>query len=183
MGTLPVPDRPNANPAAAAGLHRRMSSSAFHAVVYGPVRTRRMGHSLGINPAPSSRAECGPECVYCRTGVPESTPIVARPNQLPSAGVIVTSAARRIIELSKAGEKLDTIAVSGNGDPTKHPNLLEITENLRDLRNKWYPKAELCLLSDGSSLETADTRRSLQIYDKPILRFEWGTLKRRIGLS
>src|SRR5262245_3164360 len=120
-----------------------MAQAAFHSVVYGPTKSRRLGHSLGINPVPSSRESCEATCVYCLKGTPDGVPILSRANQLPSAGVIVTSAARRIIELSKAGEKIESITVAGNGDPTKHTNLLEIAENLRDLRNKWFNKASL----------------------------------------
>ena len=71
----------------------------------------------------------------------------------------------------------DSIVLSGNLDPTRHHQLLTITENLRDLRNKWFPKADLAILTDGSNLEPADNRRALQISDMPILRFEWGTVK------
>lgn len=152
-------------------------TSAFHSIVYGPVKSRRLGQSLGINPVPTSREDCDPSCIYCQKGTPDTVPILSRSNQQPSAGVIVTSAARRIIELSKAGEKLESIVVSGNGDPTTHPNLLEVTENLRDLRNKWFPKAQLALLSESENLEADEVRRALRIYDRPILRFEWATAK------
>ena len=154
-----------------------MPNAPFHSVVYGPLKTRRLGTALGINPVPTATAECPPECIFCRTGQADAVPIVARVNSVPSAGVIVTAAARRIIGMSKASEKIDCIVVSGNLDPSRHPQLLTITENLRDLRNKWFPKADLAILTDGSNLEPADHRRALQIYDLPILRFEWGTQK------
>lgn len=154
-----------------------MPNAPFHSVVYGPIKTRRLGTILGINPVPTATDECGPDCVFCKTGQADAVPIIARANAVPSAGVIVTAAARRIIGMSKAGEKIDCIAISGNQDPTRHPQLLTITENLRDLRNKWFPKADLALLTDGSNLEPADHRRALQIYDLPILRFEWGNAK------
>ena len=154
-----------------------MSTAPFHAVVYGPLKTRRLGIALGINPVPTATAECMPDCVFCKTGQADAVPIVARVNSVPSAGVIVTAAARRIIAMSKASEKLECIVISGNLDPTRHHQILTITENLRDLRNKWFPKADLAILTDGSNLEPADHRRALQIYDLPILRFEWGTVK------
>jgi len=147
-----------------------------HSVVYGPVRTRRLGNSLGVNPVPSTRDGCPPDCVLCQSGLPEGVPILSRANQMPSAGVVVTTAARKIIELSKAGEKLDSIVLGGDGDPVRHPALLEITENLRDLRNKWFPKADLCLISDSEFPDEVNTH-ALSIFDKPILRFEWGTAK------
>jgi wyosine [tRNA(Phe)-imidazoG37] synthetase (radical SAM superfamily) len=154
-----------------------MSNAPFHSVVYGPLKTRRLGTALGINPVPTATGTCPPDCVFCKTGQADAVPIVARVNSVPSAGVIVTAAARRIIGMSKASEKIDCIVLSGNLDPTRHHQLLTITENLRDLRNKWFPKADLAILTDGSNLEPADHRRALQIYDMPILRFEWGTVK------
>jgi wyosine [tRNA(Phe)-imidazoG37] synthetase (radical SAM superfamily) len=154
-----------------------MTNSPFHSVVYGPIKTRRLGIALGINPVPTATGNCAPDCVFCKTGQADAVPIVTRINSAPSAGVIVTAAARRIIGMSKASEKLECIVISGNQDPTRHHQLLTITENLRDLRNKWFPKADLAILTDGTNLEPADHRRALQIYDMPILRFVWGTLK------
>lgn len=154
-----------------------MANAAYHAIVFGPVKSRRLGISLGINPTPSSREQCPPNCVFCQKGTADSVPILARANQLPSAGVIVTSAARKIIEMQKAGEKLESVTVVGNQDPTMHPNLLEIVENLRDLRNKWFPKADLSLLSESTGLGSDEVRRALRVFDRPILRFEWGTQK------
>ena len=154
-----------------------MTSPPLHAVVYGPWKNRRYGPTLGVNPCPTQTGECPPGCVICEHGLADTVPILTRTHQRPSSGVVVTSAARKIIELSKAGEKVKTILVAGRADPTLHPNLKEITENLRDLRNKWFPKAALCLHTRGEGLDAADTRRALLIYDKPVVRFEWGTTK------
>jgi wyosine [tRNA(Phe)-imidazoG37] synthetase (radical SAM superfamily) len=154
-----------------------MANAAYHSIVYGPVKSRRLGSSLGINPVPSSRESCDSTCLYCQKGTSDSVPILSRTNQAPSAGVIVTSAARRIIEMSKAGEKLDSVTVAGNCDPTLHPSLLEIAENLRDLRNKWFPKADLSLISDSTNVGPDEVRRALRVFDRPILRFEWPSQK------
>ena len=154
-----------------------MSTAPYHPVVFGPYKSRRVGQSLGINPTPSPRGACPKDCVYCAGADPTTGPIINRISQAPSAGVIVTSAARRIMGMSKGGEKLACITLSGNNEPTTHPNLLEITENLRDLRNKWFPKAKLCLLSDTPHLDTPDLSHAIEIYDFPVLRFEWGSAK------
>jgi len=153
-----------------------MSTAPYHPVVFGPYKSRRFGQSLGINLAPSPREDCPKDCVYCEG--PDSTgPIINRVSQAPSAGVIVTSAARRIIEMSKGGDKLACITLAGNNEPTMHASLLEITENLRALRNKWFPKAKLCLMSDIPYQDTPDLVHALEIYDRPVLRFEWGSAK------
>ena len=154
-----------------------MTLVPYHSIVYGPLKTRRLGTGLGINPVPSPRTDCGPDCIYCKTGSADAVPIISRVKATPSSGVIVTSIARRVIELHRAGDKLESFTVAGNQDPTMHPNLLAISENLRDLRNKWYPKAKLCLISDCEALTCPELRALCTIYDQPIFRFEWGTAK------
>ena len=154
-----------------------MTTAPYHAIVYGPIKSRRLGLSLGINPTPTPREACPPGCLFCEKGAADTVPIISRVRGIPSAGVVVTSVARRVIEMSKAGEKLDSITVAGNGDPTLHPALMEISQNLSDLRNKWFPKADLCLISNSRSLASNDLRHTVNKYDQPILRFEWGTAK------
>jgi len=158
-------------------------SNGYHSVVYGPVKSRRLGLSLGINPVPGPREGCPSPCVFCDTGTPDGEPVLSRAGKLPSAGVVVTAAARRIIELSKAGEKVASITVAGNGDPTLHPRIQEITENLRDLRNKWFPKADLCLISRAPVFEVPGLAHALSIYDKPIFEFSWGSAKTYTALT
>jgi hypothetical protein len=152
-------------------------SATLHAIVYGPFRSQRHGSTLGINPVPNTREECPPECPMCTHGIADTVPILTRPGQRPTPGVVVTCAARKIIELSKAGEKVSTILVAGVDDPTNHPQLMEITENLRSLRDKWFGKAVLAIQTGGIGLAASDPRRALFLYDKPIVRFEWGTPK------
>lgn len=154
-----------------------MTTAPYHSIVYGPVKSRRLGTSLGINPTPTPREDCPQPCVICDKGARDTVPIISRVRGIPSAGVVVTSVARRLIEMSKAGEKLDSITVVGNGDPTLHPALMEISQNLSDLRDKWFPKADLCLISNSRSLAAVDLRHTVNKFDKPILRFEWGTAK------
>lgn len=128
---------------------------ALDQLVRGPERCGSLGSCLLIEPT-------------CST---------LRRNQFPSQALIVTNAARRLIELSKAGDKLQHIVVLGEKDPTLHPDFRAISENLRELRNKWFPRTALCLLSDANALDRPDVRIALSIYDKPILRLEAGTQK------
>jgi wyosine [tRNA(Phe)-imidazoG37] synthetase (radical SAM superfamily) len=152
-------------------------SSGLHSVVFGPFKSPKLGVSLGINPIPGPKAGCPKDCEICATGSPDGEPALSRVDKPPSAGVVVTGAARRIIEHSKAGEKLAAIVVCGDHDPTLHPNFLEITENLRDLRNKWFPKTALCVEVRTPNVSTRDLVHALQIYDKPLLRFSWGSAR------
>lgn len=103
---------------------------------------------------------------------------VSRDNRMPRASVVITTAARNIIRLSKAGEKVESIVAYGSEmDPTLHPEFKEITGNLRDLRNKWYSKAKLWLMSEETHLEDPEVRRALSIYDRFAVRLDWGTAK------
>jgi len=130
-------------------------------IVSGPQKSDRLGTVLGID-----------------LGSRDMSLAVSRDNRMPRASVVITTAARTIIRLSKAGEKVESIAVYGSeADPTLHPEFREITGNLRDLRNKWYSKAKLWLVSDETHLESPEVRRALPIYDRFAVRMEWGTAK------
>jgi len=127
----------------------------------GPLKSGRLGATLGVD-----------------LGSQDMALAVSRENRMPRASVVVTTAARHIIRISKAGEKIETIAVYGSAaDPTLHPAFREITENLRDLRNKWFAKAKLCLVLDEPRLEDPLLRHVLGIYDRVYLRMDWGTAK------
>lgn len=129
--------------------------------VHGPLKSPRVGKALAID-----------------LTAPQSHLVVQRGSSLARGSVIVTTAARRLIEMSKAGDKLNSIAVVGSGtDPAEHPDLREVTENLRVLRNKWFPRAKLCIFTAAKDLESYDQRASLAMYDKLFLQYEWGTAK------
>jgi hypothetical protein len=130
-------------------------------VAAGPIRTGRLGNALGID-----------------LGSQDLTLAVSRDNRMPRASVVVTTAARQLIRLNKAAEKLDSIVAFGSVvDPTSHPRFREVTENLRDLRNKWFPRAKLVLLAPAPHLAQVQARISVSIYDRAIVRLEGGTVK------
>jgi hypothetical protein len=127
----------------------------------GPRRSLRLGSTLGVD-----------------LGSQDMALAVSRDNRMPRASVIVTTAARHMIRISKAGEKIEAILVYGSvADPTLHPDFREIAENLRDLRNKWFAKAKLCLALDNPHLDEPSLRRVLSLFDRVYLRMEWGSAK------
>ena len=130
-------------------------------ILKGPQKSERLGAVLGID-----------------LGYSETALSVSRDNRMPRASVVITTAARTIIRLSKGGEKIESIAAIGSEiDPTAHPDFREITGNLRDLRNKWFPKAKLWLQADDPRFETPSVRHNLAVFDRVLVRFEWGTAK------
>lgn len=138
-----------------------MVSAASSQVLTGPFKTKRYNNTVTLN-----------------LGSHEVALAVSRTNPMPRASVIVTTAAREIMRLSKNGDKVHGIVLFGSEyDPTTHPSFLEITENIRDIRNKWFPKAKLILLSEKPDLTEYRTRHAMGIYDQPTVRIEWGTAK------
>lgn len=130
-------------------------------VITGPARNDHWGRSLTVD-----------------LGALDSTLAISRENRLTRSSVIVTLAAQELMRLSKAGEKANNILVVGSEvDPTRHPGFREISENLRALRNKWFPRAKLNLISDDPELSDVEVRISLGSYDRPVMRMEYGTVK------
>lgn len=130
-------------------------------LVHGPFVTNRLGRMLTVD-----------------LTAPRDHLVVERGSMIPRASVLVTTCASRMIELSKAGEKLDHILVLGTQtDPTEHPHLREVTENLRALRDKWFSRAKLCIQTTAADLTTRDMRTAVGMYDKLMAHFEWGTAK------
>ncbi|MCI0547024.1 MAG: hypothetical protein L0027_07045 [Candidatus Rokubacteria bacterium] len=132
-----------------------MASTVLVDVVRGPEDLTGFGRSLLLEPSQPT----------------------TRPDRYPTQAVIVTNAARRLIELSKAGERLDTVLVQGELDPTLHPEFGEISGNLRDLCRKWFPKAQLALLAGSPQLSDPLVRHALLAYHTVVLRFACATQK------
>lgn len=142
-----------------------MTSTASSTIIHGPLKSSRFGNAL----------------VFDITA-PQTNLVVERGSALPRASVIVTSAARRIIELSKAGEKVETILLVGSEEsPPEHPDIREITENLRALRDKWFQRAKLVLDSPTPAAPAAGP--ALHMYDSVLQVFEWGTAKTFTALT
>ena len=106
-----------------------------------------------------------------------------RADRYPTQAVIITNAARRLIELSKGGERIESVVVQGEQDPTLHPEFVEISENLRDLVRKWFPKAQLALNCEAPRLDDPLVRHALLAYHSVVIRFEWSTQKTYKGMT
>ncbi|MEL6430882.1 MAG: hypothetical protein AAFZ87_04825 [Planctomycetota bacterium] len=130
-------------------------------ILNGPRETARFGRTLIVDVA-----------------APQMGLVVERGSNVPRASVIVTTCAREIISLSKEGVKVETIVVVGSEiDPTEHPDLREVTENLRTLRDKWFSKAKLLVMTQTRDLSSYETRATLAMYSAVHLQFDWGTSK------
>ena len=138
----------------------------FDSIVYGPIRSRRLGVSLGMNLMPTTAKLCTFDCVYCECGwnQPVSHPV------LPTREQVREALASRLIALSS--NQLDVITFSGNGEPTLHPEFLGIIEDTCALRNRYCPQAKISVLSNSTQLGRADVVKALRMCDNRILKLD-----------
>ena len=137
----------------------------FDSIVYGPIRSRRLGVSLGVNLMPTTAKLCTFDCVYCECGW--NQPIL-HPT-LPTRDE-VRDALRT--QLSAHQSQLDVITFSGNGEPTLHPDFLGIIEDTCALRDEYCPKAKVSVLSNSTQLGRKDVREALLLCDNRILKLD-----------
>lgn len=138
----------------------------FDSIVYGPIRSRRLGVSLGMNLMPTTAKLCTFDCVYCECGwnQPVSHPIIPTREQVREA------LASRLIALSP--NSIDVITFSGNGEPTLHPEFLGIIEDTCALRDQYCPKAKISVLSNSTQLGREDVVEALRLCDNRILKLD-----------
>lgn len=144
----------------------------WKSIVYGPVYSRRLGHSLGVNPLPSVRKVCNFDCIYCECGLNDNH---APKHPLPTLEEFSRELENTLQELSKNGQPLDHITFAGNGEPTLHPQFKEIVEKTVELRDRFYPQAKIALLSDAATVKTGRVLEALGGIDKPIMKLDAGT--------
>ena len=137
----------------------------FDSIVYGPIRSRRLGVSLGVNLMPIAAKLCTFDCVYCECGWNKP---VLHPN-LPTREEVRIALES---QLSIAVEPIDVITFSGNGEPTLHPDFLGIIQDTCALRDRYCPKAKVSVLSNSTQLGRTDVIEALRLCDNRILKLD-----------
>lgn len=137
----------------------------FDSIVYGPIRSRRLGVSLGMNLMPTTAKLCTFDCVYCECGwnQPVSHPVLPTREQ-------VREALRA--KLSVLESPLDVITFSGNGEPTLHPEFSGIIQDTCALRDQYCPQAKISVLSNSTQLGRPDVVEALRMCDNRILKLD-----------
>jgi len=139
-------------------------------VIYGPILSRRLGSSLGINLLPATRKVCTFDCVYCQYGSAEAGSPAAEERRFPS----LESVLRQLKEAISQQPHLDYLTFSGNGEPTLHPQFPEIVAEVRRLRDRWCPHVRLAILSNSSQIFRPEIRRAIEQVDDPIMKLDAG---------
>lgn len=137
----------------------------FDTIVYGPIHSRRLGVSLGINLMPTIAKLCTFDCVYCECGwnQPVSHPLLPTREQVREA---------LSLKLSSQSSQLDVITFSGNGEPTLHPDFLGIIQDTCALRDQHSPRAKISVLSNSTQLGRSDVVDALHLCDNRILKLD-----------
>jgi len=141
----------------------------FHEIIFGPVKSRRLGVSLGINLLPSSGKVCTFDCIYCECGYNAD----GRTQEgFPSRETVAQALEAKLQELKATGIIPDVFTFSGNGEPTLHPEFEGIIDDTIELRNKYFPQAKISVLSNSTMIDKESVFRALNKVDNNILKLD-----------
>ena len=146
-----------------------MATIIYPSPVFGPVKSRRLGRSLGINLLPEDGKVCNFDCIYCECGFNADT---LPKKKLPAREFVKSELNRRLKAMKEAGETLDALTFAGNGEPTSHPHFAEIAEDVKALRDTWFPEAKVCLLTNATHLTNDRVFEAVMKLDKACLKLD-----------
>lgn len=147
-----------------------MATFLFDDIIFGPVKSRRFGVSLGVNLLPESYKFCTFNCVYCECGWTYKNN--AEKIKLPCRSDIKQNLELKLKQMTKGGNPPDNITFAGNGEPTVHPKFSEIIEDTISLRNFYFPDTEITVLSNASMLHKPKVFEALQKVDNNVLKLD-----------
>ena len=146
-----------------------MSTIIFPSPIYGPVHSRRLGLSLGINLLPGDGKICNFDCLYCEIGFNKDG---FTRSKHPARELVSKELERQLIMMHDAGQQPDVLTFAGNGEPTSHPHFAEIIDDTIRLRDKWCPKAKISVLSNATFTGRPAVREALMKVDNNILKLD-----------
>ena len=141
----------------------------FRSTIFGPIRSRRLGVSLGVNLSPNDGKVCSFDCVYCEAGYNSQG---AGTTGLPKREDVSRELEAKLLAMKQAGEQLDVITFSGNGEPTLHPHFGEIIDDTIALRDKYFPIVKISVLSNSTRLGNEKVVAALRKVDNNILKLD-----------
>ncbi|MDE7452500.1 MAG: radical SAM protein [Paramuribaculum sp.] len=146
-----------------------MQTVLFHSTIFGPIHSRRLGTSLGVNLSPDDGKVCSFDCLYCEAGFNAQG---AGTTGLPPRERVRKQLEDKLKAMKAAGENLDVITFSGNGEPTLHPDFAGIIDDTIALRNQYFPEVKISVLSNSTRLEDAAVCDALRKVDNNILKLD-----------
>ncbi len=135
-----------------------MATVIYKSPIFGPVRSRRFGISLGINLMPGDGKICTFDCIYCECGLNSDF----RPKQKrPTREDVKLALQKKLLEMKAEGELPNVLTFAGNGEPTAHPDFAEIIDDVVALRNEICPECKITVLSNATMLHKQEVRDAL----------------------
>jgi wyosine [tRNA(Phe)-imidazoG37] synthetase (radical SAM superfamily) len=147
-----------------------MATFLFDDIIFGPVKSRRLGVSLGINLLPTKRKICNFNCIYCECGWTKD--IEKAVSHLPSREDVYRALERKLLEMKVNGQAPDVITYAGNGEPTLHPNFPGIIDDSIALRDKYFPDSKIAVLSNATTINNPLIKAALLKVDMNILKLD-----------
>lgn len=137
--------------------------------VFGPIFSRRLGSSLGINLLPVDGKICTFDCIYCECGWNKDG---RGDTRLPEASEVHEALETKLKQLATEGTPVDSITFSGDGESTIHPGFPQIIDDTLQLRDRYYPKAKVSVLSNATQVHRPEIFRALKKVDNPIMKID-----------
>lgn len=149
-----------------------MTTSLFDDIIFGPVQSRRLGKSLGVNVLSPEAKICNFDCIYCECGW---TNLARTTHKFADPKEVEKELELKLSILASVDCKLDYITFAGNGEPTLHPHFEKIVGNTIELKDRYMPQTKVALLSNATTLRKRSIQKSLEMLDKCILKLDAGT--------
>lgn len=146
-----------------------MSTVIYPSPIFGPIHSRRLGISLGINLLPADGKVCTFDCIYCECGFNADH---KTSSNFPSRGEVAEKLEAKLKEMAESGEHPDVLTFAGNGEPTQSPYFPEVVDDVIRLRDQYCPEAKVSVLSNSTFIHRQKVRDALMKVDNNILKLD-----------
>lgn len=146
-----------------------MATILFDKIVFGPIHSRRLGVSLGMNLLPTDGKLCSFNCIYCECGLNEER---RTQSKLATRETVKEALIQKLTTMQAEGVAPDVITFAGNGEPTMHPAFGGIIEDTVAIRNRFFPQAKIAVLSNSTQLHREDVFQALNKIEDNILKLD-----------
>lgn len=154
-----------------------MSTILFNQIIFGPIHSRRLGISLGVNLLPTDGKICSFDCIYCECGLNKEGRTRSR---MPGREEVKAALEAKLLAMKTEGIKPDVITFAGNGEPTMHPDFGAIIDDTIEVRNRLCPKTKIAVLSNSTMLHKPAVFDALNKIEDNILKLD-SVFDSRIG--
>lgn len=146
-----------------------MQTVLFTSTIFGPIHSRRLGASLGVNLMPNDGKVCSFDCLYCEAGFNAQGP---GSSGLPSREQVRALLRQKLEQMRAEGAPLNVITFSGNGEPTLHPEFEGVVDDVIALRDEFYPDVKISVLTNSTRIDSETVCRALEKVDNNILKLD-----------